>query len=148
MDAKTVLAHNIKALMERNPELRTARKLAPHCTTATRKIAHLLDPKSDVQPQLDTIVAIAHAFRVKAWMLLCPEFDPSNKMADIIPPPEILALAQRIMRNREAFSEIFGTEPIPDSVLEENGWQAPTLHEPKKSINKKTPRQLKMKLGK
>lgn len=153
MDTKSVLARNIKALMERHPDFKTPRKLAPHCSTATRKIgartiAHLLDPKSSVQPQLDTIVAIAQAFKVKAWMLLNTEFDPTSKTVAGLPPPEIIELAWRIMRNREALSEVFSSNPVAESKLDTNGGNARALNESAEQDFKKTSRSLTVKLGK
>lgn len=139
--------------MRRNPDLDNPRKLAPRCTTATRKIgartiAHLVDEKSIVQPQLDTIVAIAQAFRVQPWMLLTPDFDPATKRGGEMPPPEILALAYRIMENRGALLDIFGKDTVPDDALEVTGWnaspQSPSVHQKGKDY-KVTPHQTRIK---
>jgi transcriptional regulator with XRE-family HTH domain len=84
MTLRQIVARNVRALMDASPLLGSHAKLAARCSTATRRvgsrtIGHLLDPNSTVQPQLDTIEAIADAFRVPPWSLLRVDFDPETK---------------------------------------------------------------------
>lgn len=167
MDTRSVLARNVKALMQRRDELKTPRKLAPRCSTATRNIgartiAHLVDLKSSVQPQLDTIVAIAEAFKVPPWMLLTPDFDPEKLTGGAWPSERTMELARYMeaknLTNDElnALIKVFGPA-VPDEKVQhlralpinvgKAGFAAPTatmLQE--KPAPYKTPRQHKIKI--
>jgi len=97
-NSRKILAGNVAALMNVRPDLSSHAKLAKQCSTATRKIGartigHVLNAKDGPQPQLDTIVAIADAFRVPAWLLLTPDFDPKGKTGGAPPPADALELA-------------------------------------------------------
>jgi transcriptional regulator with XRE-family HTH domain len=96
MNLRQIVARNVKALMDANPLLGSHAKLAARCSTPTRRIGartigHLLNPQSTVQPQLDTVNAIAEAFRVPAWMLLRADFDEILKrpLADVLTAEQI-----------------------------------------------------------
>lgn len=150
MDIRKILARNVSALMRRSTDLKTPRKLAPHCSTATRKIgartiAHLLKAEGSY-PQIDTIAAIADAFKVPTWMLLYPNFDPDNNPPEGRLPPEVIALAQRIMENREVITDVFGADPISDAKLESNGFKAPSSHAVHQKKTEYTTRQTKIKI--
>lgn len=117
---RRVLAQSVKALMNATPALSSHAKLAKKCSTPTRKIGartigHLLD-EDGPQPQLDTLVAVAEAFKVELWLLFLPEFDAKNPDST----REMFELARRIAglpRERQALlMEIFGedvTDPDP-----------------------------------
>lgn len=137
MNYRKILADNVLALMRQNPELNSHAKLAKHCSTPTRKIGartigHLLDWDGGINPKLDTIIAVAEAFKVPPWMLLTPDFDPQHKIGGRLPPPEVIALAERILRNREALGDIFNIELDTDFTRGAHIWTAPVaVHEPK-----------------
>lgn len=134
MDTKAILAKNIKALMHRHKEWKKPRQLAPHCRIGKREVGwrtieRVVNPSpsadADWWPQIDTIQAIADAFKVPIWMLFTPDFDPEHKTGGALPPPEVIALAERILANRDAMQDVFGTTPISDEEMEQNGWKAP-----------------------
>lgn len=139
--------------MSLNDPLKSHAKLAKRCRSAGHKISartigYMLDVDDPRQPTLGTIVAIAETFRVLPWLLLTPDFNAEQKTGGQTPPPDIIALAERIMRNREALSDVFGEDTITDDELDANGWNAarPSVMQQKSPPYKKTPRQLKMKL--
>lgn len=117
-------------------------KLATKCFSPGRKIGastigHLISERDDApNPQLDTITAVADAFKVEPWLLLMPEFDAKNPGNN----QRMLALARRIAglsKERQALLlDIFGDE---DALNETNpSLRATTLHSPKASYNKKS----------
>jgi hypothetical protein len=110
-DYKKILAKNVLSLMGRSATLNSHRKLASHCSIGNRKVAprtigHLLDPDETRQPQLDTIVAIARAFKVPPWALLSPDFDPVTGNVRELPPPEILDLAYALYDNKDVLQAL------------------------------------------
>jgi hypothetical protein len=97
---RRLLATNVAELMRLNPELDSWAKLAKKCSTPTRKlgastIGHLLNADDGPQPQLDTVVAVAEAFKVAPWMLLHPEFDAATKSIGEL-DAAVLEIARRI----------------------------------------------------
>lgn len=153
---RRVVAENVAALKLATPSLKSDAKLAAMCSTATRKIgsrtiSHLTNPEGP-QPQLDTMVAVAEAFRLPPWLLLMPDFDAKLKGVPDMPAPEIIELARRIAAldpaRRELLMQIFG-DAVTDEELHANGYkapaQAPSVHEPAPTY-KKPPKQLKMRL--
>ena len=158
MDARQILARNIRGLMAHHPELDSARKLALRCSTSTRKIGHntierMISPdKSDVQPRLDTIVAVAQAFRLTADQLLSAALDPENPQ-DSVPPASIIDLARRLWSNREVLLGVLGPDAVSDQEMEALGWsskkpvgsESPKLHEDSPGYVT-PPRQTKMRL--
>jgi len=122
---RKVLARNVAGLMEATPALGSRAKLAKRCSTATRKlgastIGHLLNEENGPQPQLDTIVAVAEAFKIAPWFLLMPDFDPKNKNLREAPSPAVIELAQRIaglpQERLELLLDIFGGEGVDDRM--------------------------------
>lgn len=122
---RKILAENIVALQAANPELGSHAKLAKQCSTATRKIGartigHLLNWKDGPQPQLDTIVAVAEAFKLPPWLLLTEDFDAITEKGGLPPEPEVLELARRIASlqsdRRELLLEIFEPPGVPDKA--------------------------------
>jgi predicted RecB family nuclease len=158
MDARQILARNIRGLMANHPELDNARKLAARCSSPTRKIGHntierMISPdKSEVQPRLDTIVAVAHAFRLTADQLLSAALDP-EKPNDSVPPASIIDLARRLWSNREVLLGVLGPDAVSDQEMEALGWsskkpagsESQKLHEDSPGYAT-PPRQTKMRL--
>jgi hypothetical protein len=141
--------------MERNPELGTPRKLAERCSTAVRKIGHntierMMSPdKSSVQPRLDTIVAVAKAFRIQPEQLISPALDPDNPH-DSYPPAEVIALARRLWEKRDSLLDLLGPDAISDQEMEALGWKkgippAAAVHQ-KNAAYVAPPRQHKIRL--
>lgn len=98
---RRLLARNVADLMRVTPELGSHAKLAMRCSTPTRKIGastirHLLNADDGPQPQLDTIVAVAEAFKVPTWMLLHPEFDAGKRSVGGEMDSEVVDLARKI----------------------------------------------------
>ncbi len=131
---RKILADNVAELMRATPELNSHAKVAAKATMwaiksrkiGARTIGHLLDYERGPQPQLDTIVAVAKAFKVEPWMLLRDDFDAATgtvREAD----PEVLDLAGKIAHleddKRKLLMEIFASEGAPDPS------QRPTLHD-------------------
>lgn len=121
---RKILARNVAGLMEATPALGSRGKLARKCSTATRKIGastigHILE-EDGPQTRLDTIVAVADAFKVAPWMLLMPHFDPRSRDVRDAPSPEVIELAQRIAgltpAKLELLLEIFGGEGAEDQL--------------------------------
>lgn len=141
--------------MQRNPDLDNARKLATKCSTAERKIGHntidrMLSPeKNDVQPRLDTILAVARVFKVRPEQLLSAAFDPEHPHDQ--PPAEVIALARRIWAKRDALLDVLGNEAVSDEEMEALGWKKNKEPEARTSLHespaeyKKTPRQARMR---
>jgi hypothetical protein len=157
MNFKHILAKNIRGLMALNPSLNSHAKLAAKCRElydlrkiGATTIGHLLDNKDTRQPQLDTIVAIARAFKVTPWMLLSPDFDPAHRTIADLPPADVLELARRLMENRSALDVLRDalSEAIPDHHLEKNGFTAPSAAPDlqQKPASYTAQRQLKIKL--
>lgn len=96
--------------MARHSNLNSHEKLAKACTTATRRIGsstigHLLNATGP-QPRLDTIVAVAEAFKLSPWQLLHPDFDPVRKTASGVSSPELISIARRIEIMQEPQREL------------------------------------------
>lgn len=114
--------------MRANPALSSHAKLAQRCSTPTRKIGartigHLLNADDGPQPQLDTIVAVAEAFKLPPWMLLHPEFDASTRRIDEL-DAEVIDIARRIsVMSKGHLPE----EPSPREPLA----RVKDLHEPR-----------------
>lgn len=121
---RKILADNVAALMRENPDLGSHAKLAAAMRKigprefGPRTIGHLLNAQQGPQPQLDTIVAVAKAFKVEPWMLLREDFDASSKRAGELIPPEVVRIARTIVdlepERRKLLMEIFAAEGAPD----------------------------------
>jgi len=149
---RKILANNVAALMARTPALNSQRKIAKACFAPRRQIGartigHLLNTEPDApQPQLDTIVAVAEAFRVPPWALLSPDFDAESKTVGEL-PPEFLEFARRLYAQRDIVMDIF-TEAVQDADVESHGYSAikeKSVHDPG-STYERQPKQFKMKL--
>jgi hypothetical protein len=81
---RKILAEKVREMMRANPNLGSHAKLAVAASRhSTRKIGastirHLLNHDDGPQPQLDTIVAVADAFKVQPWQLLVPNDAPTG----------------------------------------------------------------------
>ena len=78
---QTILAANVRALMQANPSLKTQGAVAD----ATRRAGLAIDQKTvgrvlkaSHAVQLDTVQALAAAFGVEPYQLLIPGLDPKN----------------------------------------------------------------------
>lgn len=158
METRFILARNIRGLMQRHPELDNTRKLAAKCSSSERKVGHntidrLLSPeKNDVQPRLDTIVAVARVFKVRPEQLLSAAFDPEHPHDQ--PPAEVIALARRIWAKRDALLDVLGSDAVSDEEMEALGWRrsgattepsvTTALHQEPAGY-KKSPKQAKMR---
>lgn len=139
LNYRKILAGNIAALQNVRPDLKSHAKLAKQCSTATRKIGartigHVLNAKDGPQPQLDTIVAIADAFRVPAWLLLTPDFDPKGKTGGALPPADALELAYLLTEmpaeRRELLLGLFRKEGATNQTTPAAHWRPETtLHQ-------------------
>ncbi len=158
MKLKSILARNITALMERHPDLESHAKIAKRCRElgvklSARAIGYALDKEDPKQPKLDTVQAIADAFKVQAWLLMAPDFDTDTKRARELPAPEIIKLAYRIaglnQEKRELLMAIFD-DPVPDHEIEAAGFvpvvDPPQVARMRSALHQRTPRQMKMKL--
>lgn len=142
MDTRIILANNINALMERHEKWKKPRDLAPVCFIGKRKVGwrtiqRVVSPPldSDWSPQLWTIQAIANAFGVDCWMLLCPAFDPTTKNPAPMPSKRAMDLALRVEKRNlndgevELLLKLLG-DGVPDEQLEH--LRAPAMAEPRK----------------
>jgi transcriptional regulator with XRE-family HTH domain len=155
MNYREILARNVKALKDRDPALNSNAKIAKHCSTPTRRVSkgaigYLLNPKSGVNPKVDTIIAVAQVFKVPPWLLLSPNFDSSVKAEAELPDPAIIELARKIadlpQQKRELLMDIFA-EAVPDHEIEAAGYSKHAMHQRKAHYKvEKQPRQLRMKL--
>lgn len=116
---RKILAQNVAALMKSTPALSSHAKLAAHCSTPVRKIGartigHLLNFDNGPQPQLDTIIAVADAFRIEPWLLLRPDFDAASKTVRALVLPAMTEVTRRIIdlseERRDLLFEIFARE--------------------------------------
>lgn len=144
--------------MAKHPDLDNPRKLAARCSTTDRKIGHntierMLSPdKTEVQPRLDTLVAVAKAFRLTVDQLLSAALDPEAPNTSA-PPPEVIELARRIWSNRGALLSVLGPDAVSDQEMEALGWRrddkpaedSATLHQEHTGYSV-PPRQTKMRL--
>ena len=128
MNYRKILADNVRALKARYPELRSNAKIARRCKSGNRKIgastiAHLIDDEAGVWPKLDTIIAVAEAFKVTPpWLLLTPNFDPDKKTSGDMPSPEIIQLALRILtipRPEQALLMRIFSQSVPEEAIGE-----------------------------
>lgn len=159
LNYRKILAENVAALRNRNPELGSARKIAKACPVygkrriGPRTITHLLETgPAAPQPQLDTIVAVAEVFRVAPWMLMHPDFDADKRTVGDLPAPEIIALARRLASIGKDALQLLGdalSNSVPDGEVEAAGYDrrgAHALHEREPSPYEKGPRQMKIKM--
>jgi DNA-binding XRE family transcriptional regulator len=70
-----VLAANLKALMERRPDLSSGAKLAKRSGIAQKTINNIENGRHD--PKLSTVEALARAFNLRSHQLLCPTEEAS-----------------------------------------------------------------------
>jgi len=140
MNYRKILADNVRALKARSLELHSNAKIAKRCRAGNRKIgastiAHLLNEQGGVYPKLDTIIAVAEAFKiVPPWLLLTPDFDPDKKTGGDLPDSEVFELALKIHTmtapEKALLMKIF-TKGTPNGDPEDMR-AAVTLHEPTK----------------
>ena len=73
MDGKTreTLARNVSILMTYNEHTQTA--LAKKAGISQRTISNICDPNSPHSPKLDSVDAVARAYRLEVWHLLIPD---------------------------------------------------------------------------
>ena len=100
LNYRKILASNVRAMMESSDRYNSAAKLAKACHAPKRRIGastilHLLNPEGP-QPQLDTIIAIAEAFRLETWLLLTTDFDARERTGGRQPSPEVIELARKL----------------------------------------------------
>lgn len=143
---RKILATNVANLMRLTPELKSHAKLAAKCRTLSgrrkigpRTIGHLLDAENGPQPQLDTILAVAEAFKVPPYMLLRPDFDAETRTTNTARfTGEVLEIAQSIAdmseEKRALLLEIFATEATPAGPARTPSKPPATheLHEPRR----------------
>lgn len=154
MKIKAILAKNVSALKVQTPALNSDAKIAKKCrelgyNVSARAVSYMLDVEEPRQPAIDTVEAVGKAFKVPAWMLLSPEFDAANRKIKDLPPPEVIALAERLNANKDLLHDVFGLAAVSDEEMEENGWKAPVAADAPPAADvkkKKPPRQLAMKL--
>lgn len=78
-NARNALAHNLKRLMANDDRFSTQMKLARIASrpggkrVAQTTISIMLNPNHPVSPRLETIEAVAEAFKIPAWQLLNPD---------------------------------------------------------------------------
>lgn len=157
MDARQILARNIRGLMAKNPELDSARKIAARCSSPERKIGHntierMISPdKSEVQPRLDTIVAVARAFKLAPDQLLSAALDPEHPQ-ESVPPASIIQMARRLWSQRHLLFDILGPDAISDEEMQALGWTSKTAPQSSAAVHQEAPgyqippRQTKMRL--
>jgi len=142
LNYRKILARNVAGLMKTTPALSSGGKLARKCSTDARKIGastirHMLN-EDGPQARLDTIVAVADAFKIAPWMLLMPDFDPKSRNLREPPSPEVIELAQRIAgltpARLELLLDIFRGYGAPDQLAFS---QSPTVQQPKPRYGKK-----------
>ncbi len=73
--ARQALASNLSRLMDSTPDLDTGPKLAKRAGISQRSISNMTraDQPGTNAPNIDKIEAVAGAFRLEAWQLLCDE---------------------------------------------------------------------------
>lgn len=89
-----VLAANLKRLMADHPDLGTQAALSKRCRIAQSTVARILS--ANQAAQIDSLEALAKAFRLEPWQLLVPDLDPRQ-------PPLLRALNQH---ERELYERI------------------------------------------
>lgn len=152
---RKILAKNVEALKSRTPALNSNSKIAKACSAPNRKIGartigHLLNANPEApQPQLDTIVAVAEAFKVAPSSLLDPYFD-ADRAAEPI-PMAVMDLALNIYalqkEKPEAFANLgLAVEGVSDEEVEAAGIRAPGKPADQKSGKKPPARQYRIKL--
>lgn len=138
---RRILARSVAALMRATPELSSHAKLAKKCSTPTRTIGartigHLLNADDGPQPQLDTIVAVAEAFKVAPWMLLHPAFDAETKSVGGEVDAGVLEIARKISAlskdSQQVLLEVFH-QPAAAQPQREPLARIKELHEPRPS---------------
>lgn len=135
-EVREALANNVKKLMEgsgRNgsTDLRTQAKLAARCARISgksfsqRTIGYLLrpDPSGKNQPKLDTIVAIAEAFKVEPWRLLHPTM--GSKIQDV---PELIKRYELASdKDKSIVQQVLEMEPVSDETVAKHLKPAPSV---------------------
>lgn len=101
MPARTVLAKNLRALMDARPGLDTIKKVVKAGGGSNGTVGRML--QGDTASRIDAVEEVAAVFGLAAWQLLVDEFDPGQPPRLELDPgraerlqAELLDLAQRL----------------------------------------------------
>ena len=127
--ARQVLAHNLRSLMKRTPDLDTQEKLAKRAGVAQTSVSQILRPDNTAakSPKLDQVEKIAFAFGLATWQLLLDHQTVGPAIADLLMRPALPT---------EEVSEVqsmLNVKPVADERLGPK-WSAAT-----KQPSRKTP---------
>ena len=107
-DFRGVLGDNVKRLRgwykDRNDPERSTQEGVGRLSGLSQTTVGRIE-KGSHATELDTITALANAFKVEPWQMLCPDFDPSD--------PYLTIRKSVYQRIRDALSGISGTDLPP-----------------------------------
>lgn len=83
MDARHVLARNLKALMKAHKELSTLPKITAQCGVSNGTLDRMR--RAAAGARIDQVELVARAFGLEAWQMMVPGLEPKN--------PPVLAAA-------------------------------------------------------
>lgn len=110
LNYKNILSRNVASLMAQS-DYTSAAKLAERCRhvghpIGKRTIGHLLDPNDAHSPTLETIVAIAAAFRISPHLLLDSRFEATPRAPAPAATPDVLQLAAHLLEHQNILDAV------------------------------------------
>lgn len=102
---RQVLAHNLRQLMSRHPELKTQKKVGAAAGLPQTGISQMLRPDNPTakSPKLTQVEKVAQAFGLATWQLLLDPQTVGKEMAELLMRPAVQDTDSRL-----------------------NGWEKPT----------------------
>ena len=88
MDARQILARNLKALMKAHRELNTLPKITAQCGVSNGTLDRMR--RATAATRIDQVELVAGAFGLAAWQMMVPGLEPKN--------PPVLAAASEAER--------------------------------------------------
>lgn len=93
-----VLAHNLRALMAKNPNLNTQKKLEKKSGISQTSVSQMLRPDNPTaqSPKLTQVEKVARAFGLATWQLLLDPQTVGKEMADLLMRPSVADEDERL----------------------------------------------------
>lgn len=111
--ASQILAANLKALRDADPELKSQAAIGRAAKIDQRTVGRILNMENE--PTFGQLTKLAKAFKLQAWQLLVPGLEPTN-------PP---MLASESVRLRKLLTNIGQTKEALEGYLRSDGNTSP-----------------------